>query len=187
MQEIIAAERVFAELKQAIVGAMDVSEGQIEPDSVLTRDLGAESLDFLDINYRLEQAFGLKMARYSILVHAEELFGEGSVLDAHARLTEEAVIILRRRFGERTPQLKAGMDMGEVMALVTVQSMVDAVVDLLRSLPEACPHCGHAAWQTPDGCRVVCGSCGEIAVYRNGDDLMKEWLLQVQQEEGLFP
>ena len=79
MHDIITAETVLAELKRAIVGAIGIDEELIKPESVLTRDLGAESLDFLDINYRLEQTFGLKMARYSVLVHAEELFGEGSV------------------------------------------------------------------------------------------------------------
>jgi acyl carrier protein len=64
LQNIIKEDRVFAELKSAIVGAMGVDEELIKPESVLSRDLGAESLDFLDINYHLEQTLGFKMARY---------------------------------------------------------------------------------------------------------------------------
>jgi hypothetical protein len=30
--------------------------------------------------------------------------------------------------------------------------------------------------------KVLCGSCGESAVYKNGDDLIVDWLTQVQQE-----
>jgi acyl carrier protein len=185
-QDIITAETVQAELKRAIAGAIGISEELIQPASVLTGDLGAESLDFLDINYRMEQAFGLKMARYSILVHAEELFGEGSVLDARARLTPGAVVLLRERFGEFAPHLRAGMDMEEVLALVTVQSLIEAVMDILRTRPEQCWHCGNAVFQAPDGFRVLCSACGEPAAYRNGDDLMKEWLLQVQQDQKIF-
>lgn len=186
MQDMITAETVLGELKKAIVGAIGISEELIGPESVLTRDLGAESLDFLDINYRVEQTFGLKMARYSIVVHAEELFGEGSVLDAHARLTQEAVVLLRKRFGERALSLRPGMDMEEMLALVTVQAIVEAVMDILRTRPERCSSCGHTAFQAPDGHRVICGACGENATYLNGDDLMKEWLLKVQREEKIF-
>lgn len=186
MQDIITAETVLGELKKAIVGAIGISEELIRPESILTRDLGAESLDFLDINYRMEQTFGLKMARYSILVHAEELFGEGSVLDVHTRLTEEAVVLLRKRFGYRAHSLRPGMDMEEMLALVTVQAIVEAVMDILQTRPERCPCCSHTTFQAPDGYRVICSSCGESATYLNGDDLMKEWLLRVQQEAKIF-
>ena len=186
MQDIITAQTVLGELKKGIVGAIGINEELIRPESILTRDLGAESLDFLDINYRMEQTFGLKMARYSILVHAEELFGEGAVLDAHARLTEEAVVLLQKRFGERAFSLRPGMDMEEMLALVTVQAIVEAVMDILRTRPERCPGCGHTTFQAPDGYRVLCSSCGDHATYLNGDELMKEWLLNVQQEEKIF-
>jgi len=41
----------------------------------LTLDLNAESLDFLDISYNLEQTFGLKMARHFVLDYVEESWG----------------------------------------------------------------------------------------------------------------
>lgn len=186
MQDLIREETVFVEMKRAIVQAIGISEELIKPESVMTRDLGAESLDFLDINYRIEQVFGLKMARYSILVHAEELFGEGSVLDVHARLTEEAVVLLRKRFGNNAPPLRAGMDMEEVLGLVTVQSVVEGIMAILDSRQEPCKHCGHPAFRTLDGFRAVCAGCGEQASYRNGDDLIQEWLMHVQQQEKLF-
>ncbi len=62
----------------------------IKPQSSLIKDLGAESLDFLDINYRLEQTFGIKMARRSVLDHMEELFGEETAIDSDGKLTDKA-------------------------------------------------------------------------------------------------
>lgn len=186
MQDIITAETVLTELRKAIVGAIGIDGEIIRLESILTRDLGAESLDFLDINYRMEQTFGVKMARYSILVHAEELFGEGSVLDSHSRLTEEAVVLLRKRFGDRAASLRPGMDMEQMLALVTVQAVVEGVMDILRTRSDQCPSCGHTSFHSPDGCRVLCGACGETATYLNGDDLMRQWLMKVQQEEQLF-
>jgi acyl carrier protein len=186
LPNIIKEETVLAELKSAIAGALGVDESLILPGSVLSRDLGAESLDFLDINYHLEQSFGFKMARYSMLVHAEELFGEGSVIDGHGRLTKEAIVLLEKRFGRDAPQLRVGMDLEEVLALVTVQSVVNAVMEILDTLPEKCTHCDQSAWHSIDGKRVVCSSCGEEATYVSGDDFVRSWLTTMQQEDQIF-
>jgi acyl carrier protein len=68
-QNILTEEKVMEELKKAIIETLRVEEVQIKPETSLINDLGAESLDFLDINYRLEQAFGMKMARHFVLEH----------------------------------------------------------------------------------------------------------------------
>ena len=73
-QGLISEQIVIEEVKNAIVETLGIEASTIEADSSLMRDLGAESLDFLDINYRLEQAFGIKMARHSLLEHIEEVF-----------------------------------------------------------------------------------------------------------------
>ncbi len=185
-QDLVTKEKVFEELKKAIVETLRVDENSIKPGSSLINDLGAESLDFLDINYRLEQAFGLKMARHFVLEHIEEMFGEGTAIDEEGRLTEKAIELLKIRFGDNMPDLKPGMDMDEVPALVTVQSIVDGVMDILQSLPDKCPKCNSQAWQSDDGVKVRCGSCGESAAYENGDALIKEWLTKVQEEKKLF-
>ena len=76
--------------------------------------------------------------------------------------------------------------MDEVPALVTAQSIVQGVMDILDSLPEKCPDCGNSAWKSDDGVKVTCGSCGANAAYTNGDDLIKEWLTKVQEEKNIF-
>ena len=185
-QNFITGDKVFEELKKAIVETLRVEENSITPESSLINDLGAESLDFLDINYRLEQAFGIKMARHFVLEHMEEMFGEGSAIDENGQLTEKAIDMLKIRFGENMPELKPGMDMDEVPVLVTAQSIAGGVMDILDSLPENCSGCGNSAWQSDDGVRIKCGSCGEFAGFANGDDLIKAWLTKVQEENKIF-
>lgn len=185
-QNFVTEDRVFEELKKAIVETLQVEEDSIKPDTSLINDLGAESLDFLDINYRLEQAFGIKMARHFVLEHIEEMFGEGSAIDENGQLTDKAIGLLKIRFGDKTPDLKEGMDMDEVPALVTAQSIARGVLDILDSLPEKCPKCGDPEWKTDDGKRIVCASCGESATFSNGDELIKDWLSRVQEEKKIF-
>ena len=185
-QSIIPEEKVVEEVNKAIVDGLDIKEGSVAPDSSLIRDLNAESLDFLDINYRLEQTFGIKLARHSILEHMEEMFGEESAIDENGRLTEKAAAMLRRRFGDGGASLEPGMDIDEVPAIVTVRSIVDGVLHVLDSLPDKCTSCGASAWTPEDGSRIKCGSCGEYAVFTNGDDLVREWLQEMQEEEKIF-
>ena len=185
-QSIITEEKVMEELKKAIVETLRVDEAQIKPDTSLINDLGAESLDFLDINYRLEQAFGMKMARHFVLEHIEEIYGEGSAIDENGQLTDKAVETLKIRFGNNVPDLKPGMDMDEVPAMVTVESIAKGVIVILDSLPETCSKCSKSDWQIHDGSHLKCGSCEEPAAYANGDDLIKDWLAKVQEEHKIF-
>jgi len=185
-QNLITEQKVFEELKKAVVETLRVDENIIKPESSLINDLGAESLDFLDINYRLEQAFGIKMARHFVLEHVEEMFGEGSAIDEEGRLTEKAIELLKVRIGENLGGLSAGTDMDEVPSMVTAHTISSAVLDVLESLPEKCTSCGNSSWKTDDGLRIKCGSCAENAAFTNGDDLIKEWLTKVQEEKKIF-
>ena len=179
-QNFISEQMVIDKLKKAIVDTLSAKEETIKPESSLINDIGAESLDFLDINYRLEQTFGIKMARHFILEHMEELFGEGTAIDENSQLTNKAIELLKVRFGDDLPDLSAGVDIDEVPALITVQSMASGVMDILNSLPEKCA-CGSSAWKSDEESRIKCGSCGEYAVFANGDDLIIEWLKNVQK------
>lgn len=184
-QHLITEDRIIEELKKAIVETLRGDEKSITAESSLTKDLGAESLDFLDINYRLEQTFGIKMARHFILEHIEDMFGEGTAIDENGQLTEKAIKLLSIRFGDQYADLKPGADMDSVPALITVRSMARGVLDILDSLPEKCA-CGASSWKTDEGVRIKCGACGEFAVFANGDDLIKAWLTAVQKEKNIF-
>ena len=183
-QNIITEEKVIEEVKKAVAETLSGDAGAIQPDNSLIKDLGAESLDFLDINYRIEQAFGIKMARHFILEHIEEMFGEGTAIDENGQLTEKAVQFLKARYGEAFPGFRANMDMDEVPSLFTIRTMAGGVMDILNTLPEKCPKCG-GEWKSDDGVKVFCGSCSEPAAYTNGDDLIKEWLTRIQEEKKI--
>ncbi len=185
-QGIISEQKVIEEVTKAISEGLDIAPGRVLLESSLIKDLGAESLDFLDMNYRLEQAFGIKMARHSVLEHMEEMFGEETAIDSNGKLTEKAVRVLGLRFNNPSGQLEAGMDMDELPSMVTVRSVVDGVLSLIDTLPDSCPNCGKQEWKIESESRLQCGSCGEQAAFTNGDDLIDAWLTQVQAKEKIF-
>ena len=185
-QNLVAEQRVMEEVKKAIAEGIDIDPAGIKPESSLMNDLGAESLDFLDINYRLEQTFGIKMARRTVIDHMEELFGEESAIDAEGKLTAKAAQVLAMRYDGYEDRIRPGMDMDELPVMVTVASIAEGVGSLLDTLPESCAECGAKNWTLQDETRVVCGACGEAAGFTSGDDLAQEWLKQIQESKQVF-
>ena len=52
-------EEVFEKVREALVEALAVDDSDVTPEATMVGDLGAESIDFLDIVYRLEKAFDI--------------------------------------------------------------------------------------------------------------------------------
>ena len=79
-------EEVLEKVTAALVDALGVDEEEVTPEATMVGDLGAESIDFLDIVFRLEKAFGIEIPRSElfpedILTNAEYV-KEGKVTDA---------------------------------------------------------------------------------------------------------
>jgi acyl carrier protein len=58
-----SSSEVYTKLTSVLVDALGVEEDAIEPGAALQADLGAESIDFLDIVFRLERAFSIRIPR----------------------------------------------------------------------------------------------------------------------------
>ena len=56
-------DEIYSKVSATLVEALNVDEEDIKPTSTLQGDLGAESIDFLDIVFRLEREFGIKIPR----------------------------------------------------------------------------------------------------------------------------
>src|ERR1044072_3241236 len=87
-------DEIFSKVQTALVDALGVEEDEVTPQATLVGDLGAESIDFLDIVFRLEKAFDIKIPRgelfaQDILTNAQYVQGE--------KVTPEALEQLRKR------------------------------------------------------------------------------------------
>src|SRR5205085_6335360 len=56
-------DEVYQKVSTTLVEALNVDDDQVKPGATLQGDLGAESIDFLDIVFRLEREFGIKIPR----------------------------------------------------------------------------------------------------------------------------
>ena len=87
-------ETVTKSVRTIISQALKVEESEVSPESSLVKDLGAESIDFLDIVFRLEKEFKIKIPK-------GELFPEKLLTDARfvkaGHVTPEGIEELRFR------------------------------------------------------------------------------------------
>jgi acyl carrier protein len=60
---MLSHDEIFNRVATTLEEALNVERDQITPEATLVGDLGAESIDFLDINFRLEREFGIKIPR----------------------------------------------------------------------------------------------------------------------------
>ena len=56
-------EEIYKKVQGVLVDALGVEDEEVTPTATLREDLGAESIDFLDIVFRLEKAFSIKIPR----------------------------------------------------------------------------------------------------------------------------
>ncbi|MHC4874931.1 MAG: acyl carrier protein [Planctomycetota bacterium] len=87
-------DEILETVTETLVDALGVDDDEVTLEATLVDDLGAESIDFLDIVFRLEKNFNIKIPR-------GELFPEGltsdSSLVADGKVTDEGIATLREK------------------------------------------------------------------------------------------
>lgn len=59
----LSSDEIFEKVQAALVDALGVDDDEVTPEATLVGDLGAESIDFLDIVFKLEKSFGITIPR----------------------------------------------------------------------------------------------------------------------------
>jgi acyl carrier protein len=112
-------EEIYTKVSATLVEALNVDEEDIKPTSTLQGDLGAESIDFLDIVFRLEREFGIKIPRGELF--PESIFQGDPELVQNGRVTEKGLQELRAKmpFADLT-KFEANPEMSNLSDLFTV-------------------------------------------------------------------
>jgi acyl carrier protein len=128
----MSRDEIFGEVQEVLVDALGVDDEEVTNDAKLMGDLGAESIDFLDIVFRLEKAFGIKIPREE-LFPAESLMNNPEFVN-NGKLTKMGLVQLR----EKMPHTNlAGFeddpDINKLGDLFTVGAIVNYVEGKLNS------------------------------------------------------
>ena len=88
-------EEIYSKVSTTLVEALNVDEDEIKPTSTLQGDLGAESIDFLDIVFRLEREFGIKIPRGELF--PESIFQGDPEFVQSGKVTDKGLAELRSK------------------------------------------------------------------------------------------
>jgi acyl carrier protein len=133
-------EDILEELKPLLVEVLGVASERIRRESVLVADLGAESIDLLDLSFRIEE-------RFQVTIEANELEREarqrmpGVAYEQNGWLTEEALAEIRRAAPELdATKLVRGLRKVDLPALLTVEFFVKLIARKLAAKAEGVVH-----------------------------------------------
>ena len=88
-------DEIFAKVRTTLVDALNVDDDEVTPTARLKGDLNAESIDFLDIVFRLERQFGIKIPREELF--PESIFQGDPKFVADGKISPEGLVELQNR------------------------------------------------------------------------------------------
>ena len=130
-------QTTYEKIQDIVVEALYCDKEQVTREANLMADLGAESIDFLDIVFRLEKAFGIKMPKGDIELRARGDLAEGE-FEVHGVLQEKGLARLKAIMPEVDPtNVKAGLRVKDIATLFTVATFERMVLERLGDQPQA--------------------------------------------------
>lgn len=118
-------DEIFQKVTETLTEALGVDDDEVTPEATLTGDLGAESIDFLDIVFRLEKAFGIKIPPGDLfpdnVLNNPEFVADGKLTEAGMAKLKESMPHVE--FGE----FDQDPDVNKLSELFKVQTIVNYV------------------------------------------------------------
>ena len=126
-------ESVYPKVREIIADVLVIDEDEIQLNSRLIADLGAESIDFLDLVFQLEKEYGIKIPRGQLEKNArgdltEDEFEKGGVL------TSKGLVALKAYLSEvPTEYFKDNMKVNEIPLLFTTETFCKLIVAAVQA------------------------------------------------------
>jgi len=139
-QQVISKEEidaVFPKVAQIIADALGCDVEDVKPQVPLIEGLDAESIDFLDLVFRLERGFGVKIPRGKIIEDARGDLAEAD-FEQKGILTDAGLARLREVLSEVSPdRFKSPMKAADIPRLFTPETFCKTVIRAQRAAQAA--------------------------------------------------
>jgi acyl carrier protein len=89
-----SSAEVFAKVQKILVDALGVEEDEVTSEAKIIGDLGAESIDFLDIIFNLEKSFGIEISRDQLF--PDDIFTNDAYVQ-QGRVTPDGLKVMKER------------------------------------------------------------------------------------------
>ena len=128
----MSRDEIEQQVRDVLIEALGVDDDEVTTEATLMGDLGAESIDFLDIVFRLEKAFGIKIAREE-LFPAEDLMNNTEFIH-NGKLTEKGLTELREKMPHTDlSEFENDPDINKMGDLFTVNAIINYIENKLNA------------------------------------------------------
>jgi acyl carrier protein len=115
-------------VKEAVIEALALDDDEVTPESTLMDDLGAESIDLLDILFRIEKGTGVKIEAADLGDYIQGGIPDDEFSDDSEMITEKGAEQLHKVMPQTDPSELAGkLPADGVIKLFTVQNLTEMV------------------------------------------------------------
>jgi len=170
MNNPFTQKEILVIVTAVLADVLGVEANEIAEGNAIANDLGADSLDFVEMNATLEKRLNLSLAKKGALEHANKMSGQPDLFYSNkSGLTSDGVALLEGSLSHYT-QLKDGMKMYDIFNLSTVQNVANFCHAIFNYLPTVCPECGHAEARLSVTGKAVCSACSAVLRPLHGDE-----------------
>jgi len=128
----MSRDEIIQQVQEVLVDALGVDDDEVTIEATLMGDLGAESIDFLDIVFRLEKAFSIKIPREE-LFPAENLMNNSEFIH-NGKLTDKGLNELREKMPHTDlAEFEKDPDINKMGDLFTVGAIVNYIENKLNA------------------------------------------------------
>jgi acyl carrier protein len=128
----VSRDEISQKVQEVLVDALGVDDDEVTAEATLMGDLGAESIDFLDIVFRLEKAFEIKIPREE-LFPAENLMNNSEFVQ-NGKLTEKGIAELKEKMPHTDiTEFLNDPDINKLADLFTVNAIINYVEGKLNA------------------------------------------------------
>ncbi|MDX3232468.1 acyl carrier protein [Streptomyces sp. ME19-01-6] len=121
--------QISESVQKAVVEAVGAEPEEVVPEATLLDELGAESIDLLDILFRLERSIGVKIQAAQLAEYVQGGIPDDEFGDENEIITERGLAQLKRVMPQiDMAELSGRLQATQVMGLFTVDNLVDLVV-----------------------------------------------------------
>ena len=129
-------QEILEELKPLLVEVLGVTPERVRLESVLVSELGAESIDLLDLSFRIEEKFEVRIEANEMERDAIKRL-PGGVYEKDGYLTEAAIGEIRKSLPELDPgKFAKGLRKVDLPSLLTVSFFVQLIASKLAAKKE---------------------------------------------------
>ena len=130
-------DAVFPKVADTIADALGCDLEEVKRDASLINDLGAESIDFLDLVFRLERAFKIKIPRGKIVEDSRGTLSEAE-FEQKGLVTDQGLSQLKAFLSEvPADRFRTPLKVAEIPRLFTAETFCKLVIRAQRATPPA--------------------------------------------------